>query len=1165
MKQFIIIIYFCFQSIFLLAQNTQVKFTNYTIDDGLSLSSIYCILEDSQGFMWFGTEDGLNRFDGIDFEIFRPKLNDSNSISNRWIENIFEDNSGFLWIFTQGGLNKYNPRTKQFQSYKFDNNDVNSISSNQSTCIFQDDDDNVWIGTNNGLNLYNKSENYFERFFINKNAADSSNIITNITQTENFVWIGTKSGLFSIDKSDFSITNYKIYDEIHSIFIENDNLWLATDNGLVIFEPKTQNIKRHLHQSDDINSISDNYVENIFKDSENNFWISTKVGFDIYNPFTQKFTVFIETEGRSLSLSENNTRPIFEDNLKTIWFGTYGNGLYSYNLKTKKLNNYLHNSNDNNSISENSINSITQDNSNVIWFGTFGAGLSTYDPYKQKFNLLENKPSKINTLSSNFVWSIHEDESGIVWIGTNDAGVDKYDPKTENFKNYRNIPNNNNSLSNNCVREIFQDSKKNLWFGTNGDGLNKFNIETEKFTVYKHNPDNEISISNNSVRVIFEDKDGILWIGTQNGLNKFDSKKETFKSYYSDPNDSTTLSNNFIYSGIFQDSEGLLWIGTYGGGLCKFDIETEIFTRYKHNAQNKNSIINDKVFYIQEDDKGNLWISTNGGLEYFDKNTEIFTHYSTANGLPNNVIYGALLLKTDLWISTNYGISNYNISTKEFKNYIKSDGLQSNEFNGGAFHKGKSGTIYFAGVNGLNYFKPENIILNPSPPVPIIKGFLIFNKKITINSELKNNKIVEKDGEYFINQDIVFSDEIILSYKEKVFSFELAALHYSNPEENIYAYRLRDFENDWNETQNRNFVTYTSIPPGEYFFEFKVANSDGVWSDVKTLKIIITPPIWQTTWFYIVVGLLIVLIIFGLYKFKVRQIKNKNKKLEEQVLERTYEIREKNEELRQQKNEIEKNHQNITSSINYASRIQQALLPSEKLFSESFKEHFILYKPKDIVSGDFYYFKKIDEFIIIAAADCTGHGIPGAFVSMLGISFMNEIIRKKEITTAADILEELRIQVKAALSDSKSGVKTQDGMDMALCVINTKTNILNYAGAYNPLYLIRNNELTHIKATRNPIGIYLNEYSFENHKIKLLKDDSFYMFSDGYIDQFNGINRHKFTSKQLKELFLSIHKEPFVKQKTILNQTIEKWKGNSEQIDDILVLGMKINSEIVED
>ena len=1152
---------FLFQSIYLFSQNSQVQFTNYTIDNGLSLSSIYCILEDKQGFMWFGTEDGLNRFDGIDFEIYRPNINSPNSISNKWIDNIFEDNSGYLWIFTQGGLNKYNPKTKQFQVYKSDDKD-NSISSNLMTCIFQDSDNNIWIGTQNGLNLYDESKNEFERFFFAENNIDSVNYVTSLAQTQNSIWVGTKNGLFTINKSDFSISNSESIfksDDIHSIFVENNDLWLATDNGLVIFDPKTQNIERHLYQPNDNNSISDNFVESIFKDSENNYWISTKAGFDIYNPFTQKFTLFIETEGRSLSLSQNKTRPIFEDNLKIIWFGTYGDGLFSYNLNTKKINNYLHNPNDNNSISENSINSITQDNSNVIWFGTFGAGLNTYDPYRQKFNLIENKPTEVNSLSSNFVWSIQEDKSGIVWIGTNDAGVDRYDPKTEEFKNYRNIPANKNSLSNNCVREIYQDKENNLWFGTNGGGLNKFNINTENFTIYKHNPENENSISNNSVRVIFEDKDGVLWIGTQNGLNKFDPKTEIFKTYFYDQNDPNSLSHNFIYSGIFQDSEGYLWIGTYGGGLNKFDIETEIFTRYEHDAQDNNSIIDNKVFYIQEDEKGNLWISTNGGLEYFDKNTNIFTHYTTADGLPNNVIYSALVVEADLWISTNYGISNYNTITKEFKNYVKSDGLQSIEFNGGAFHKGESGTLYFAGVNGLNYFKPENITFNPSPPVPTIINFLIFNKLVKIDANLEDNKILKNNDEYFINQDIVFADEIVLSYREKVFSFELAALHFSNPEENIYAYRLRDFEDSWNETQNRNFVTYTSIPPGEYLFEFKVANSDGIWSEIKTLKIIITPPIWQTTWFYVIIGLLVVLIIFGWYKLKVRQIELKNKELEEQVLIRTHEIREKNEELSLQKNEIEENHRHITDSINYASRIQHALLPSDKLLSENLLSHFILYKPKDIVSGDFYYFKKIDEFIVIAVADCTGHGVPGAFVSMLGISFLNEIIRQKEITTAADILEALRIQVKESLNQSETDIKTQDGMDIALCVINIKTNVLNYAGAYNPLYIIQDNKLTNIKATRNPIGIYAKESPFENHIIQLQKDDVLYMFSDGYVDQFKENDGRKFSSKQLKKLLLSIHKEPFANQKNILEQTIENWQGKTCQIDDILVLGMKMS------
>ena len=1174
------------QSLLIFAQNSQVQFTNYTIDDGLSLSSVYCILEDKQGFMWFGTEDGLNRFDGINFEIFRQNINEPNSLSNKWIENIFEDNDGFLWIFTQKGLNKYNPETKKFQVYIFDENSEETISSDLTTCIFQDNDNNLWIGTQNGINLYDQQKNSFKRFLYNENTNSTPNYITSISETENTVWFGTKNGLFAINKNDFSI-NDNFYskktfasDQILDIFLDNENLWLATDSGLVFFDINNQILERYLHNSDDKTSISDNYVEKIFKDSENNLWISTKIGFDIFNPEKQKFELLITTESQSLSLSQNNKRPIFEDNMKIIWFGTFGNGLFSYDLQTKKIKNYLHNPNDANSISQNSINSITQDNSNVIWFGTFGAGLNTYDPYKQKFNILKNEPSNPNSLSSNFVWSICEANSGIVWIGTNEHGVDKYNPKTEKFENFQNIQGNPNSLSHNCVREIYQDSKQNLWFGTNGGGLNKFNSKTENFKIYKHNPDNSNSLSNNSVRVIFEDKDGILWLGTQEGLNKFNPETEVFKRYLNNPEDDNSLSNNFIYSVIFQDSEGFLWLGTYGGGLNKFDIESETFTRYMHDEKNQNSIINDFVFAIQEDTKGNLWIATNDGLEYFDKKTGTFRHYTTANGLPNNVIYSVLMDGSgDLWMSTNYGISNYKQATETFKNYIKADGLQSTEFNGGAFHKGKSGTMYFAGVNGLNFFNPENIKINPTPPIPIISKLLIFNKEIIINNKISDNKIVEINNEYFLNKDIIYTDEIVLTYQEKVFSFDLSAIHNSNPQENIYSYRLRNFEEDWNYTKNRRFVTYTSIPMGEYFFEFKAANSDGVWSEIKVLKIIIKPPFWKTIWFYVAISLLTILTIFIIYKLKIRQIKRKNEELEEQVVIRTQEILEKNEELQQQQQEIlaqserledaniiiTKKNKDTLDSINYASKIQQALLPSQETINQYFPENFILFIPRDIVSGDFYWFKIVNNFIVFAVADCTGHGVPGAFMSMLGIAFLNEIVRNKEIKTASQVLNKLRERVKISLKQIDNTSDLQDGMDIGLCVIDLNKKTLDFSGAYRPLYLLRKNtagyNLETIKGDRMPIGIYLKESQFTSKAFDLKENDIIYLFTDGYTDQFSNIGRRKFTTKRFKKLVLSIQDKPMSEQKNLLLKNLEDWKKHSKQLDDILVLGIKINLE----
>jgi len=1305
------------------AQNNQIQFTNYTIDDGLSLSSIYCIHEDSQGFIWFGTEDGLNRFDGINFEIFRPNINKPGYISNKWIDNIFEDNSGFLWIFTQGGLNKFNPKTKKFYLYKFESENNKSISSDLTTCIYQDNKNNLWIGTQNGLNLYDREKKEFKRYFYNKNNQDSTNYITTISETKNTIWIGTRKGLFAINKNNLSIEkSYFKSDKINHIYNNNDNLWLSTNNGLVIFNKKNGNTKRFLHNKKQKHTISDNYIISVFKDSENIFWISTKKGINVFDAKKQNFKLFIKSEGQSLSLSSNKNRPIFEDNLKTIWIGTFGDGLYSYNLKTKKTNNYIHNPNNKSSISENFISSIIQDKSNVLWFGTFGAGLNTYAPYKQKFNLIKNKPSKSTTLSSNFVWSIQEDNSGIIWIGTNDKGVDKYNPKTEIFKNYSNIPNNKNSLSNNCVREIFQDSKKNLWFGTNGGGLNKFNIKTEKFTIYKHNPNNINSLSDNSIRVVFEDKDSILWIGTQNGLNKFNPKTEKFKQYLSNPTDSTSLSNNFIYSGIYQDREGFLWIGTYGGGLNKFDIKSEVFTRYTNNKKKSNSIISNIVFNVQEDEKGNLWVSTNGGLEYFDRKNETFTHYTTADGLPNNVVYSVLKIQEDLWMSTNYGISNYNLKTKEFQNYVKSDGLQSIEFNGGAFHKGKSGTLYFAGVNGLNYFNPKHITLNRIPPIPKIKKILIFNKQIKINKNISGNAIIEENNQYFMNKDIVFADEIILTYNEKIFSLELAALHYSNPKENSYSYRLRNFEENWNNAKDRNFITYTNIPHGKYFFEYKAANSDGVWSNIKTLVIIIKPPIWKTTWFYITASLLIILLIILFIKLREKQHIKEKKILEQKVKERTVEINlkkieietkneelnktneelnttidtvnQQNEEITQQrdnierhKNELEKlsivadktdsaviiadkfgeiewvnegftrllgitleqfkkNHgsniykislnpkieetihqsvfnkksvvytsntfkkdgkqlwiqttltpifdknnrlskfvaidtditkikkaeceiikhrdelhiknKQITDSIDYAQKIQAAILPSRKTLQDKVADCFVLFKPRDVVSGDFYWWTEINDHTIITAADCTGHGVPGALMSMLGVTFLREIVNKDEITRPDLILNRLRKEIINALTQKGQKEEQKDGMDMAIISINNKTNLLQYSGAYNPLFLIRNNELKTLPANKMPVSIFLKMKDFTMQEIQLKKNDNVYMFSDGYPDQFGGIHRKKFLLKNFKTLLLKINNKNMNEQKKILNNTLKEWMNNEEQVDDIVIVGIKM-------
>ncbi len=1182
-----------------LAQVPQTKFTRININDGLSLSSVYCIFQDSKGFMWFGTEDGLNRYDGKKFTIFRPRTGENNSLSDKWVDGIFEDKYNFLWFITQAGISKFDPRYETFKRYLTDNRTSNSTAI---ISYYEDYDSIIWIGTQKGAYRYDRANDKFEK--VESELFKDKNTTGFIQINKNQSFIATTDGLYAYIKNKNKVIKTELPQNntvINFLYRDyNQNIWVTSQNYLYLFSGNNR------FESYKVNDTS--VIESIFQDTKLRYWVGTSDGFYRFTLETKTFERVIEAPELSGSLSINKRKPIAEDFRGNIWFGTFGRGVFKFDNLTQKIQNFLPNITDPNSLSESAVNSIFQDNANCMWFGTFGAGINKYDPYSAKFPLLKHNPDDNNSLAGNFVWSVFETRDGNVWIGTNSNGVDCYETTTGNFTHYANNPNNANSLSHNCVREIFEDSKDILWFGTNGGGLNRYDRKTKKFTVYKNNPDNPNSLSSNSVRVVFEARNGIFWLATTNGFNCFEPETGKFKTYFHDANNPKSISSNFIYSTIYEDENGLLYLGNYSSGLSIFDPKTETFQNFQHSETDTTTIINDYVNSFTRDHHNYFWLATYGGLVGFDSKTKIFQNYTVEDGLPINTLYAVLCDKrNNLWISTNFGISRFNIPNKTFKNYDVNDGLQSNEFNGGAFHLGRSGRMYFAGVYGLNLFYPDTIRTNPNSPKVVISDFKIFNSTVEVLSpdiepdiNIENN-IYQVKNIYYLRKSISYTDTIILSYQEKVFSFEYAALHYSNPQKNNYKYRLVNFEKKWNESANRNYVTYTNIDAGTYIFEVTASNSDGLWSDeVTRVTIIITPPFWETWWFRIAFLVSFAGGVIVGFQRRVRFFRRQKERLEVIVKERTSEIVTKNLMLEQQKGEIqmqannletanteitqqkeliEKSHKNITDSILYAKRIQSAVMPDNEHIDQLLPQHFILFMPRDIVSGDFYYIKKVKDTIIIAAADCTGHGVPGAFMSMLAITLLNEIILNKEITTSSQVLEELRKQIKIALQQTGQKGEQQDGLDVAFCAINQTTMEMSFAGAYNPCWIfrnelrmtndelgisnvkqsvIRNSQFVILEPDHQPVGIYLKEKPFTESKITLQKDDVIYLFSDGYQSQFGGEKDIPLKSGYFKEILSEIHHLPLSEQHIILENKFNAWKGDNLQTDDVLVLGVRI-------
>jgi len=788
--------------------------------------------------MWFGTEDGLNKYDGYRFVILKQIPGEANSLSHNNILSLYEDRAGILWIGTfYGGLNKYDRKNGSFSHYKREPGNPNSLSNNKVNCILEDRSGVLWVGTEGGLNKFDCEKEFFTVY---KNNPENPHSLSH-----NSVLVIYEDG--------------------------SGTIWLGTNGGgLNQFDPATNNFIAYENRAGDPDSLSNNVVRCIHEDLSGVLWIGTDGGLNRFDRRREIFTTYQHFDNIPDSLSNNEVYAIYQDRSGHFWVGTNG-GLNLFDQRTETFFRYRSDYNDLDSISNDGIRSIFEDQCGVIWIGTYGGGVNKFDGDKKKFYHYYSNPGNPNSLSDNIVWSIYEDKDGYLWIGTHNGGLNKLDRKNNRYTHYLADPSKANSLSSNSVRLVYEDHLGILWLGTNGGGLNAFDREKETFKWYKNEPDNPNSLSHNELRSIYEDSSGTLWIGTNGGgLNRFNRRTGTFKRYRYNPNRPHSLSNDFVRA-IYEDSRGNFWIGTQGGGLNRLDRKNETFTHYKHSPDDPFSLTNDYVFAIYEDSSKELWIGTwGGGLNRFDRKEKKFYHFRMAEGLPNDAVYGILEDgQGNLWLSTNMGLSRFNPRTIEFKNYTESDGLQSNEFNGGACFKSSSGEMFFGGINGFNAFYPNQITdRNYIPPI-VITAFRKLNQ------------------EFMLPQPISEITKLQLSYKDYFFSFEFAALDYTAPQKNLYAYKMEGLDKHWIYTDaDKRFASYTTLQPGDYTFKVKGTNSDGKWNEEGTsIDILIKPPIWGTWWFKTLGIILSLLFLFYLHRRRTTRIKQEmeKKRLEEEL------------------------------------------------------------------------------------------------------------------------------------------------------------------------------------------------------------------------------------------------------------------------------------------
>ncbi|HEY5326034.1 MAG TPA: two-component regulator propeller domain-containing protein [Mucilaginibacter sp.] len=834
----------------------KLKFTHITTDNGLSQSNVTCMLKDKYGFMWFGTEDGLNRYDGYHFTIYRGVSANKHGLRSSMIASLYEDRQGTLWVATNGGLSKYDRANDSFINYNV-SSDKGSISSNAVNSINEDYLGNIWVGTYDGLNVLNRRTNQFRHYYGKISNPDSL--------------------------SDARVS---------AIFEDNKhNLWIGTDNGLNLYDRNKNQFIKFLNQPGNPGSISDNEIKAIVQDNPGGLWIATnKGGLNNYNYNTHQFFSYKAYPKIPGKLSNNQLFSLANGRKGTLWIATEG-GLDQLDIRSGKFTAYRNNPDDVNTIAGNSIRSIFVDNEGILWVSSFSGGINKYDKNFTMFDVFHSKGVNSNGLSNRLVTSFEEDHDGDIWIGTDGGGLNLLNSKTGIFKHFRHDSTTVNSLSSNSVLNIIkQKNSQSLWLGTYGGGVDNFDPVTNTFKHYiKGNKPEQLS--DDHIYALMEDHTGNLWIGTnRGGVNVLDPTTGKITRYTEDlqHQDAPNHLSSDVICAFYEDKQGNVWIGTYDGGINIFNPVTKTFTRLNKANSGLSSNI---VECIKEDNKGNIWVGTmGGGLNLWNPQQKKFISFTVENGLCNNVINS---IEADgqgyLWLSTDDGISKFDPQTHRFINYNRENGLQNREFIVRSGFRSSTGELYFGGINGFNVIDPANTIQNKNIPPVVVTDFLLFNKSVT--PDTKNSPL---------SQSITETKEITLSHTQTVFTFEFSALDYTFPENNQYAYELEGFDTGWNYVGTHRQATYTNLDPGTYTFRVKASNNDGVWNESgASIKIIVLPPYWATWWFRLLMLLTLAAIIYAWYKNRVRNIEMQKKELGREVIERTREVKMQAEDLRE--------------------------------------------------------------------------------------------------------------------------------------------------------------------------------------------------------------------------------------------------------------------------